>query len=77
MIQNRVGAHFVAAKTFLPELADQKDTSYTFITGVAGEKLVNPDASLVTVCDGALHNLSMVLRDEFKDKAVRVNEVCF
>ncbi len=74
-VHDLAGAHFVAAKTFLPELADQKGSSYTFITGVGGERVMSNESSLVTVGASMLMGLSKVFRHEFKDQNVQVNEV--
>jgi len=74
VMHNLVGAHFVCAKTFLPVLTTIKGSSYTIISGAAGERIISEDSSLVTVCASALFGLSMVLRHEYEKAEVRVNE---
>jgi len=64
----------VVARTFLPLIADKQGSSYTNITGVAGERVLAPHMALTTVGAAALFGLSLALREEFRDKSVRVNE---
>eukprot|EP00731_Ephydatia_muelleri_P024607 Em0016g878a len=68
-------SHFIAAKTFLPLIADKEGTSYTFITGAAGNNVV-PNAGFVTMFVGALMKLVSVVQAEYHTKPVRVNEFC-
>jgi NAD(P)-dependent dehydrogenase (short-subunit alcohol dehydrogenase family) len=75
VLHDLAGSHFVAASTFLPAIAEHKGASYTFITGTAGEKVFTPESSLTTVGASALFGITLAARAEFKDKAVRVNEV--
>eukprot|EP00731_Ephydatia_muelleri_P024582 Em0016g853a len=59
-------SHFMAAKTFLPLIADKEGTSYTFITV--------PNAGFITMFAGALVKLVSVVQAEYHTKPVRVNE---
>eukprot|EP00731_Ephydatia_muelleri_P036853 Em0338g4a len=61
-------SHFIAAKTFLPLIADKEGTSYTFITV--------PNAGFITMFAGALMKLVSVVQAEYHTKPVRVNEFC-
>jgi len=62
------------AKVILPVLAEQKDSSYTIITGGAPNFYMSPGWGLIAAAGGALHGLSTTLRGDFKEAAVRVNE---
>eukprot|EP00731_Ephydatia_muelleri_P038483 Em0777g3a len=73
--QDMLRSHFMAAKTFLPLIADKEGTSYTFITGAAGNK-VFPNAGFVTLFVGALTKLVSVVQAEYHTKPIRVNEFC-
>eukprot|EP01121_Diplochlamys_sp_Union-15-3_P002032 TRINITY_DN1175_c0_g1_i5.p1 TRINITY_DN1175_c0_g1~~TRINITY_DN1175_c0_g1_i5.p1 ORF type:complete len:248 (-),score=53.53 TRINITY_DN1175_c0_g1_i5:32-775(-) len=69
------GSHFVVAKYFLPLVANQEGSSYTIITGGAGESPLNAESGFVTIGASALFGLYLALRAEFKQSPVKLNEL--
>jgi len=65
-LHNLLTPHFVAAKTFLPLVADREGSTYTFITGVSGERVIVPGSGLLTVAIAGLFSLIKVLQGEWK-----------
>lgn len=66
--------HFVCARTFLPLLTQQKESSYTFLGGFAAEQAV-PNYSLVSIPAAGQLMMAKILMEEMKDSPVRINEV--
>eukprot|EP00850_Spirogloea_muscicola_P006049 SM000028S10143 [mRNA] locus=s28:649808:650953:+ [translate_table: standard] len=66
-------SHYVVANAFLPKLKNQAGSTYTIITGGLGGAYM-PGAGFTTIGAAALWGLSIVVREEMKEKAVRVNE---
>eukprot|EP00850_Spirogloea_muscicola_P006342 SM000030S11351 [mRNA] locus=s30:243515:259426:- [translate_table: standard] len=66
-------SHYVVANAFLPKLENQAGSTYTIITGGLGGAYM-PGAGFTTIGAAALWGLSIVAREEMKEKAVRVNE---
>jgi len=66
VLHNLLTPHFVAAKTFLPLVADREGSTYTFITGVSGERVIAPGTGLLTVAIAGLFSLIKVLQGEWK-----------
>jgi NAD(P)-dependent dehydrogenase (short-subunit alcohol dehydrogenase family) len=73
-IHSLAGSHFVAYKNLLPLVRDQEGSSYTFVTGGAGERIYLGKAALTTVGAAALFGISIAAREENENKPVRVNE---
>lgn len=67
-------AHFVCARTFLPVLAKNKGSSYTFLGGAAAER-PTPNYSLVGIPAAGQLMMAKVLMEEMKDSGVRINEL--
>jgi len=67
-------SHLIVARTFLPIIADKEGSSYTIMTGPLGEWLINVEGSCLSVGACALYGLSMAIRAEYANRAVRVNE---
>lgn len=68
------GTNFMVAKHFLPLIKDVENSTFTIITGISGEKPVQPGTGLLTVGESALYGLFTCIKEEFKDKKVRINE---
>lgn len=66
--------HFVCARTFLPILAQNKGSSYTFLGGAAADTPI-PNYSLVAVPAAGQLMMAKVLMEELKQSGVRINEV--
>jgi len=73
-IHDKATVHFLAAKAFLPMIANIPSSSYTIISGGVGEFVVSQSSVLVTVGTAALYGVSLGLRTEFENAQVRVNE---
>ena len=66
--------HFVTAKTFLPVLAKNKGSSYTFLGGGAANQAI-PNYSVVAIPAAAQLMMAKVVMQEMADSGVRINEV--
>lgn len=73
-LQSNLTTHFVAARTFLPVLAQNKGSSYTFLGGGAGETAI-PNYSLIAIPAAGQLMMAKVLIEEMKGSGVRINEV--
>jgi 3-oxoacyl-[acyl-carrier protein] reductase len=73
-LNSNLTSHFIAARTFLPILKEQKASSYTLIGGAAAEVPI-PNVSLVSIPAAAQLMLAQILIAENKNSAVRINEV--
>lgn len=72
IMENSLTAHFVAARTFLPMLADLEDSSYTLLNG--GAALVPmTSAGPISISASAQLMLKDVLAEEFEQNKVRIN----
>jgi len=72
IMENSLTAHFVAARTFLPVLADLEGSSYTFLNGGAALYPI-PTAGPISVAASAQLMLKDNLAEEYMDNAVRIN----
>ncbi len=79
VIDNFMTAHFVAARTFLPVLAERNGSSYTVINGSSGPtgEIAAPAASLMAVASSGEHMLMKALAQnaEQHGEFVRINEL--
>ncbi|HAA31315.1 MAG TPA: dehydrogenase, partial [Cyanobacteria bacterium UBA8553] len=73
-LQSNLTTHFVAARTFLPVLAQNKGSSYTLLGGGAGQTAI-PNYSLVGIPAAGQLMLAKVIIEEMKGSGVRINEV--
>lgn len=73
-IESNLTSHFVAARTFLPVLVQQKQGSYTLLGGAAAEVAI-PHYSPVAIPAAGQLMLTKVLVEELKGNGVRINEV--
>jgi 3-oxoacyl-[acyl-carrier protein] reductase len=72
IMENSLTAHFVAAKTFLPMLAELEGSSYTLLNGGAALYPI-PTAGPISVSASAQLMLKNVLAAEYEERAVRIN----
>lgn len=73
-LQSNLTTHFVAVRTFLPVLAPNKGSSYTFVGGGAAEIAI-PNYSLIGIPAAGQLMMSKVVMEEMKGSGVRINEV--
>lgn len=73
-LNSNLTSHFIAARTFLPLLKEQKGSSYTLIGGAAAEVPI-PNVSLVSIPAAGQLMLAQLLIAENKNSSVRINEV--
>ncbi|KAK9820499.1 hypothetical protein WJX72_010968 [[Myrmecia] bisecta] len=71
----RAGAHFNIAHAFIPLLKPSSQSSYTMVTGMAGERVIMKGASMITVCNAAQYGMALHYFAETADSPVRVNEI--
>ncbi len=69
-----VESHFLLARAVLPVIAARAGTSYTIVTGAAGEGVI-PGAGLLVMAVNTQFAFSRMLRAEHRADAVRVNEL--
>lgn len=72
LMENSLTAHFVAAKTFLPLLAEGNGGRYIMLNGGAALKVV-PNAGPISVSAAAQLVLKDVFVEEMKDSPVTIN----
>lgn len=72
LLDDSLTAHYLAARHFLPAIADRAGASYTLINGAGGLAPV-PGAGPISVSAAAQLMLANVLAAEHRDRAVRVN----
>lgn len=72
LLDNSLNAHFIAAKTFLPVLAQREGSSYTMLNGGAALRAV-ANAGPISVSAAAQLMLKDVLAAEYEDLPVRIN----
>ncbi|KAG7473216.1 hypothetical protein MATL_G00093360 [Megalops atlanticus] len=66
---------FVSWKTFFPLVRDNPGSTYTFITGGAGDKLLMPGTGFLTVGAAGALGLCQALREEYPDTPCKINQV--
>lgn len=73
-LHSNLTTHFVAARTFLPVLAQNKGSSYTLVGGGAAEISI-PNYSLIAIPAAGQLMMAKILMEEMKGSGVRINEV--
>uniref|UniRef100_A0A3P9ITD6 Peroxisomal trans-2-enoyl-CoA reductase n=1 Tax=Oryzias latipes TaxID=8090 RepID=A0A3P9ITD6_ORYLA len=66
---------FVSWKAFFPLVKDNSDSTYTFITGGAGEKLLMPGTGFLTVGAASTLAFCQVLREEYPEVPCKLNQL--
>ncbi|RVE72357.1 hypothetical protein OJAV_G00060800 [Oryzias javanicus] len=66
---------FVSWKAFFPLVKDNPDSTYTFITGGAGEKLLMPGTGFLTVGAASALAFCQVLREEYPEVPCKLNQL--
>jgi 3-oxoacyl-[acyl-carrier protein] reductase len=74
--ESNLTPHYVAARTFLPVLANKQGSSYTFLGGISAV-LPIPNYSVVAINSAAQLMMVKVLLEEMKEAKVRINQVMF
>lgn len=75
VIDSLLYSTFVSWKAFFPLVRDNPNSTYTFITGGAGEKLLMPGTGFLTVGAASTLAFCQVLREEYPDVACKLNQV--
>ncbi|KAA0715098.1 hypothetical protein E1301_Tti008851 [Triplophysa tibetana] len=75
VIETLLYSTFVSWKAFFPLVRDNPNSTYTFITGGAGDKLLMPGTGFLTI--GAANALAFcqVLREEYPELKCKLNQV--
>lgn len=73
-LESNLTSHFIAARTFLPVLVQQKSGSYTLLGGAAAEVVI-PNYSVVAIPAAGELMMAKILVEELKGSGVRINEV--
>uniref|UniRef100_A0A8D0GHA5 Peroxisomal trans-2-enoyl-CoA reductase n=1 Tax=Sphenodon punctatus TaxID=8508 RepID=A0A8D0GHA5_SPHPU len=66
---------FTSWKAFFPLVKDNPDSSYTFITGGAGERLLMPGTGFLTLGAAGALAFCQVVREEYPEVPCKLNEV--
>lgn len=74
ILQDNLTAHFLAARTFLPELAGRSDAVYVALAGIAAIRPL-PRSGPISVTGAAQTMLLRILQEEFADGPVRLHEI--
>lgn len=74
--ESNLTPHYVAARTFLPVLADRPGTSYTLVGGLSAVRAI-PRYSVVGINSAAQLMMARILIEEMKGAKVRINQVMF
>jgi NAD(P)-dependent dehydrogenase (short-subunit alcohol dehydrogenase family) len=74
--ESNLTPHYIAARTFLPVLADRKGSSYTLLGGVSAVLPIS-NYSVVAINSAGQLMMAKVLMEEMKDSCVRINQVMF
>ncbi|XP_036400363.1 uncharacterized protein si:dkey-238o13.4 [Megalops cyprinoides] len=75
VLETLILSTFVSWKAFFPLVRDDPNSTYTFITGGAGEKLLMPGTGFLTVGAASALAFCQVLREEYPDVPCKFNQV--
>ena len=75
VVGDRATPHLLLAQALFPLLSNSPRSSFTFITGMLGERCSMPDASALTISNAALYGIIPALEAEHEDTLHRINEV--
>uniref|UniRef100_A0A3B1IK90 Si:dkey-238o13.4 n=1 Tax=Astyanax mexicanus TaxID=7994 RepID=A0A3B1IK90_ASTMX len=75
VIETLLFSTFVSWKAFFPLVRDDPNSTYTFITGGAGEKLLMPGTGFLTVGAASTLAFCQVLREEYPEVPCKLNQV--
>ncbi|KAI9518248.1 hypothetical protein NQZ68_038914 [Dissostichus eleginoides] len=75
VVETLLFSTFVSWKAFFPLVRDDSNSTYTFITGGAGEKLLMPGTGFLTVGAASTLAFCQVLRDEYPEVPCKLNQV--
>jgi 3-oxoacyl-[acyl-carrier protein] reductase len=73
-MEDNITSHFIVARTFLPVLAKQSGTSYTFINGNSADLFI-PNYSPLGVSSAAQLKMMQTAAGELKGSSVRINAI--
>jgi 3-oxoacyl-[acyl-carrier protein] reductase len=74
--ESNLTPHYVAARTFLPILADRAGASYTLVGGLSAVRTI-PRYCVVGINSAAQLMMARILIEEMKGTRVRINQVMF
>ncbi|XP_064168790.1 uncharacterized protein LOC135241931 [Anguilla rostrata] len=75
VLETLVLSTFVSWKAFFPLVRDNPSSTYTFITGGAGDKLLMPGTGFLTVGAASALAFCQVLREEYPEVPCKLNQV--
>ncbi|KAI4904465.1 hypothetical protein NFI96_015121 [Prochilodus magdalenae] len=75
VVETLLFSTFVSWKAFFPLVRDDPKSTYTFITGGAGEKLLMPGTGFLTVGAASTLAFCQVLREEYPEVPCKLNQV--
>ncbi|KAK5923021.1 hypothetical protein CgunFtcFv8_000027 [Champsocephalus gunnari] len=75
VVETLLFSTFVSWKAFFPLVRDDSSSTYTFITGGAGEKLLMPGTGFLTVGAASTLAFCQVLREEYPEVPCKLNQV--
>lgn len=75
VIETLLFSTFVSWKAFFPLVRDDPNSTYTFITGGAGEKLLMPGTGFLTVGAASTLAFCQVLREEYPEVPCKLNQM--
>ncbi|PSC75546.1 peroxisomal trans-2-enoyl-reductase-like [Micractinium conductrix] len=75
VIANFAGSHFVFSKYVLPQMSQSPTSSFLYITGGVGKRVLSADSGLATVGGAALYGVVRAAQAQYQGAAPRINEM--
>ncbi|XP_061077079.1 uncharacterized protein LOC133110969 [Conger conger] len=75
VLETLILSTFVSWKAFFPLIRDNPSSTYTFITGGAGNKLLMPGTGFLTVGAASALAFCHVVREEYPEVPCKINQV--
>jgi len=72
---DRATPHFLLAQAFFPLLKEDKSSSFTFITGMMGERCSMPGMAALSISNAALFGIIRSVEAEYADEPQRIVEL--
>jgi NAD(P)-dependent dehydrogenase (short-subunit alcohol dehydrogenase family) len=72
---DRALPHLLLAQAFFPLLKEDKKSSFTFITGMLGERCSMPNMAALSISNAAAYGIIRSVEAEHADEPQRINEI--
>ncbi|KAL4432189.1 hypothetical protein ABPG77_005951 [Micractinium sp. CCAP 211/92] len=75
VIANFAGSHFTFSKYVLPQMKQSPTSSFLYITGGVGQRVLSADSGLATVGGAALYGIVRAAQAQYENAPPRINEL--